>query len=257
MDRLPPYDRKLLEWARRRREMLDGSGIMLEGAKLASEALASGLKCERAWVTAGFLSVEEKLITRLEVAGCTIQGVGDSLMSQISDLETPPGLVVAAHQPRHRLCKSEDGWKFIVALLGAQDPGNVGGVIRTADYFGVNEVWLDQSSADPYAPKMVRGSMGAILRMPVYRGRLEERLHAFAKAGAEVWGSVAHGKAESIIADSPKRILLLGSESRGLQESEKRLATRLVRIPSRGKSESLNLGVAAGILIYGAMMRSV
>jgi TrmH family RNA methyltransferase len=95
--------------------------------------------------------------------------------------------------------------------------------------------------------------MGAALRLPLFRGDVTEKIRKFKSAGAVVWGSVAHGQAEAGIEPSQKRILLIGSESHGLSERETALADRLVRIPQHGKGESLNLGVATGILIYNAV----
>jgi RNA methyltransferase, TrmH family len=138
-------------------------------------------------------------------------------------------------------------------LFGAQDPGNVGGVMRTADYFGADEVWLDRSSADPYSPKGLRGSMGAFLRIPVFRGELGPRIQRFREAGASTCAAIAHGEPSTDVESSDRCILMIGNESRGLAGKELELADHKAKIPGAGRSESLNLGVAAGILIYSAL----
>ena len=253
LDKMPPVERRLIDWARRKRELKGTLGILLEGEKLIIEALNSNVKFELAWVTPAFTAQNRDLLDRVRNAGCPLVEVSERMMEKISDMETPPGIVLAAHQPLMRLFSSNDNWKFIVVLFGAQDPGNVGGVIRTAEYFGADEVWLGPGSVDPYSPKVIRGSMGAALRLPLFRGDVSEKLKKFKAAGAVIWGSVAHGKAEVGIEAAPKRILLIGSESHGLSDRETALADKLVRIPKYGKGESLNLGVATGILIHSAV----
>jgi len=253
LDKMPPIERRLIDWSRRKRELKGTLGILLEGEKLILEALNANIKFEHTWVTVDFARNNRMLLDRVRNVGCPVVEVNDRTMEKISDMETPPGIVVAAHQPLIRLCSSNDNWKFIVVLFGAQDPGNVGGVMRTAEYFGADEVWLGPGSVDPYSPKVIRGSMGAALRLPMFRGDVSEKIKKFKAAGAVVWGSVAHGKAEGAVGMSPKRILLIGSESQGLSDRETSLADRLVRIPNQGRGESLNLGVATGILIYSAV----
>lgn len=228
-------------------------GLLLEGDKIIREALAAGLRLASGWFTPEASAMYPDVIAGLRRAGCSLRPLGIRQMKLISDLETPPGLVVAAYQPALLLKRPTDTYRLIVALFGAQDPGNVGGVIRTADYFGADEVWLDKSSADPYGPKALRGSMGAFLRMPVFRGDLEEQIKRFKGPGVQVWAAVAHGETVSKLPTKGKRILILGSESRGLSERELKLADRLVTISGAGRSESLNLGVAAGILIHQAL----
>ncbi len=254
LEKISPLDRRLIDWAKRKRELKGTLGILLEGEKLLIEALNANLRFEAAWVSSSFIPDNKNLFDRLRNKGCSISEVSSRVMASISDLETPPGIVAAAHQPLIRLCEAGENWKFIVALFGAQDPGNTGGVIRTAEYFGADEVWLGLGSVDPYSPKVIRGSMGASLRLPVFRGDIIPKIRQFKSAGAVVWGSVAHGKAEFKLEPAAKRILMIGSESHGLADNEAALADRRVRIVRQGRGESLNLGVAAGILIYDALV---
>jgi len=254
-ERLTPSEKKLVEWAKRKMEIDGGLGVLLEGEKLVSEALAAGIRLEAGWFTPEFSGANGRLIDDLRRTGIPLRPINERTLHTLSHLETPPGLAVAAHPPRLNMKRPGDFFHLIVALFGAQDPGNVGGVIRTADYFGADEVWLDRSSADPYSPKSLRGSMGAFLRMPVYRGDLIDRLQKFKASGASLWAAVAHGEAMSQIEQTGRRILMLGGESRGLGDDALAIASHSVKIPGADRSESLNLGVAAGILIYQALGR--
>lgn len=256
LDKIPPRERRLIEWAKRKREHKGTLGVLLEGEKLIAEGLSSNLKFETVWATSQAIQSNGLLIERLRNCGCQVVEVSNRIMAGISDMETPPGITAAVHQPLIRMSAPHENWRFIVALFGAQDPGNVGGVMRTAEYFGADEVWLGEKSVDPYSPKVIRGSMGACLRLPVFRGDIAARIDTFKSAGTCVWASVAHGKGDSVIAEAPKRILMIGSESQGLSVRELGLADRIVRIPAKGRGESLNLGVAAGILIYSALASS-
>ncbi len=253
LNELVPFERRLLDWARRKREESGSCGVLLEGGKLLGEALVAQLYLEKAWVAESQWNNYVELVAQLIQSGCQTRIINDRLMRAISELDTPPGIIAAAQQPHLPLKKPDDPYRLIVAMFGAQDPGNVGTVIRTADYFGADEVWLDRVCADPYAPKVLRGSMGAFLRIPIFRGDLAARIRRFAEAGALVWAAVAHGDAEPSIPVGGKQILIFGNESRGLGELEIELATRSVKIAGGKRSESLNLSVAAGILIYQAL----
>jgi len=246
-------EKRLVEWAKRRSKKSEGKGLLLEGGKLIREALTAGLRLRAAWFTVDAADNEPNIIDGLRLTGCPFRPVNARVMKTLSDLDTPPGIVAAADQPLLPLKRPEESFKLIVALFGAQDPGNVGGVVRTADYFGADEVWMDNQSTDPYSPKALRGSMGAAFRLPIFRGDVAGRIARFKERGAVVWGSVAHGSAVDSLPQARRMILMIGSESSGLGESELRLADRLVKIDGAERSESLNLGVAAGILIFQAL----
>ena len=175
-------------------------------------------------------------------------------MNLVSDFETPPGIAVVASEPGFIHRKPGDPFSLIVAISLIQDPGNLGGVIRTADYFGADEIWLGRGSVDPYNPKVIRGSMGAIFRMPVLKPEnFKGKIRDFKDNGAEVWAAVPHdANAERKIGAAGSRILLIGGESRGLGSDYIDIADKTVSIPGARRSESLNLAVATGILIYSA-----
>jgi len=181
-----------------------------------------------------------------------VRQVSARVMRWISTQDSPQGLAAGGPQPGHIFRRAGDPFSLIVALWLVQDPGNLGGVIRTADYFGVDEIWLGPGSADPYGPKALRGSMGAAFRMPVVRTtELGGRIARFRGEGAEVWAAVVgDDRAETSIGASGARILMIGGESRGLEARELELADHRVRIPGARRSESLNLAVATGILVY-------
>ncbi|MBM3326883.1 MAG: RNA methyltransferase [Calditrichaeota bacterium] len=255
IDRLTSAERRLLRWGKREERRFGSLGMLLEGAKLVEEGLKEHLGLNCGWFTGEFAEDNRELLNRLRSVGCRIRPVSSRVMRQISDMETPPGIAVVSEQVDVRLRNPFDPFKLIVALIAAQDPGNLGGVIRTADYFGVDEVWLSVGSADPFGPKALRGAMGATFRVPVARfDDLRSQILRFKKYGAVIWAAVAHGKVETNIIHSERMILLFGNESRGLSPDELKLADKRAKIAGAGRGESLNLGVAVGIMVHQALV---
>lgn len=251
--RLTPTDRRLIDWAKRRTDARDSRRILLEGAKLVDEALRLEHPLEVVWVTPDALHKHRALCRSAQKVALRFSVVGEAAMRKVSDLETPPGIAAVAPEPVFRFRRPGDPLNLILAVAMVQDPGNLGTIIRTADFFGVDEVWLGPGSADPLAPKVIRGSMGASLRMPVRRvSDLVGEVRAFKEASVRVWAAVPRGGCASLrdIETLEPRILMVGAESRGLNERELSVAEGTVTISGVGRAESLNQAVAAGILIF-------
>jgi len=253
-NRLTPSEKRLIAWGKRIEKRNNESGILLEGDKLINEAMVSGHPLEAVWFTDAYNKVNPALIAKLLDSEVQVRQINGRIMRELTELETPPGIVAVAPQPHFIFRKPGDPFSLIIVLSLVQDPGNLGNVIRTADYFGIDEVWIGKGSADPYRPKVLRGAMGASFRVPVVRpSNLVERLQSFQRDGADVWVAVAHDKnAKMAIAMEGRRILVIGGESSGLSSDIIKVANHKVKIPGARRGESLNLGVAAGILIYNA-----
>lgn len=257
-EKLPPFEKKLLQWGKRKKsgDRIGGElGIFIEGSKLIHESLQANHPLTAVWYTPKFAASEPGLLDRLkEYELQRFQQVSAKMMKTISDMTTPPGIAAVAVQPGFLYREPGDPFSLIVMLTKVQDPGNLGTVIRTADYFGVDELWLGRGSADPYGAKVLRGTMGSSFRLPVVRvDDIEKRVARFRQKGTSVWAAVAHDDgAHNIITTTGSNILLIGAESQGLQPNEIELADHKVYIPGAKRSESLNLSVAASILIYSA-----
>ncbi|NQU06118.1 MAG: hypothetical protein HQ568_08500, partial [Calditrichaeota bacterium] len=146
---LSRFDKKLIDWGKRTGRRDGEPGIFLEGIKLIDEAVAAGHPLRRAWFTSAFIEGYPSLIVKLTESECEVIHVSARLMKSISSLDTPPGIAAVAAQPGFIHRKPGDPFSLIVAVTRLQDPGNLGGVTRTADYFGVDEVWLGPGSVDP------------------------------------------------------------------------------------------------------------
>jgi RNA methyltransferase, TrmH family len=172
--------------------------------------------------------------------------LADDLFAEITQVETPEGITAIARIPHVSSAPKDD---FRVLIDGVQDPGNLGGLLRTAAAAGATSAHLTKGCADAWSPKSLRGGMGAQFVLPV-RERVE-------------LGTAVVGFRGSIIATSPRGeqsihdidltgpvALIFGSEGRGLGEEGQALATHLVHIPMAGKIESLNVAAAAAICCF-------
>ena len=133
-------------------------------------------------------------------------------------------------------------------LDDVKDPGNLGTIIRTADWFGISQIICSPESVEMYNPKVVQASMGAIFRMNVMYGALEGALLELIDAGFSTYGADMDGTNALEVKLPAKTALVMGSESHGLSEGIKSKVEALT-IPKFGESESLNVAMAAGILM--------
>jgi len=144
-----------------------------------------------------------------------------------------------------------------LVLEGLQDPSNVGAVVRVADAVGALAVLYTKGTADPYAPKAVRASAGSLLHVPVVPvNSVSEAVNWLRANEFQIVGTVPEG-GESVfeVKFGDRVAVLIGNEARGLSEEAKRLVDLSVTIPMVGKAESLNVAVAAGIVLYEILRR--
>jgi TrmH family RNA methyltransferase len=139
-----------------------------------------------------------------------------------------------------------------ILLDGIQDPGNVGTIIRSACAFGMDSIILTDDSADVYNPKSVRASMGAIFRLPIVRKTYDE-IHEIRKAGVKFAGTSNSTRAIDVRqADFSNKVIILGNEGRGISYNLFALCDEVVKIPLSPGCESLNVAIAASIIMWEA-----
>jgi TrmH family RNA methyltransferase len=148
------------------------------------------------------------------------------------------------------------GEELVVALDGVQDPGNLGTIIRTCDWFGVHDIYCSMDTADCYNPKVVQATMGALARVRVHYINLKEWLEEVQKAGVPVYGTLLEGEnmyEKGAITDKSKGVIIMGNEGNGISTEIRQLITHPIRIPSypadADTSESLNVGIATAIVL--------
>jgi len=187
----------------------------------------------------------EEWAARARSLGRRAVTVAPHVMAAICDTKTPQAVAAVAALPE----PAEISRGFIVAMDDVQDPANVGTIIRTADAAGCGGVVLSDGSADPYAPKAVRASMGSLFHLPVLRTALKPYLVKLREAGYQIACADLGGQTDFTL-DAEKTCLVIGNEARGISREILSLSDVRIRIPIYGKAESLNAAVAAGILIY-------
>lgn len=179
--------------------------------------------------------------------------VNNAVMYKLSDTETPQGIlaVVEMQDMEAENLLTDDDMPFIIVMDGLQDPGNMGTIIRTAEGAGVTGILISSDSVDPYSPKVVRATMGALFRMKLCISTdLKGDISLLKEKGITVFGTHLSGKE---FYDEDFRIpsaFLIGNEGKGLKDDVAETADRLLRIPMKGRVESLNAGVSAAVVMY-------
>lgn len=218
---------------------------LIEGKKLIEEAVLSGVKIHDIYISDNSLSLQIP-------EEANIYYVTEDVMKSICDTVTPQGIAaVLDMSPKTEPdFLSLDG--LIVALDGLSDPGNIGTIIRTADAAGASCVLMSSACAELYSPKTIRSTMGSIYHIPVFYGlEFEHTLTCAKTAGFSVLSSALNGEGfYDYYPASSKNIIVIGNEAHGIPPRTKALSNALLTLPMRGKAESLNASVAAGIMIY-------
>ena len=180
-------------------------------------------------------------------------------IKQMSSLRTPQGVIGVFRKRKDQVptpTELSDG-QLLLALDGIQDPGNLGTIIRTCDWFGIYDILCTKDTADCYNPKVVQATMGALARVRVhYVNNLSEVLAQFQTAGYPVYGTLLDGKnmyVPTAIPTKEKGIIVMGNEGNGISEDVRTLVTHSLRIPSyptnTPTSESLNVSIATAIVL--------
>jgi TrmH family RNA methyltransferase len=230
---------------------------LAEGVRLIEEALAAGIAFRGAVVapTLEGTTRGKALKATLEQAGVRLVEVSDRELAELADTEHPQGIVAAIEPRRWTLADVPTGAGAVVVVLdGVQDPGNVGTILRTTFALGGAGVVALKGTAELHNPKVVRGSMGALFRLPAVSVDDAEFLAWVKDRGLELWVAEARGEPVAPVPGPPTArrpiALALGSEGSGVSPALAARADRRVGLPLVRGAESLNVAVAAGILLY-------
>lgn len=214
-----------------------------EGLKLLGEALRWGAELE-AVIAAPGVSLPE--LPR----GVRLVEVPDSLLASIADTETPQGVVFVCRGKPLALPSALEGGRYLI-LDGVQDPGNVGTIWRAADAFGAEGLILCNGCADPWNPKTVRATMGAVFRLPGYECALGTAAERLAQAGIPLYAAALREDTVDVRSISLERAaVVIGSEGRGASQEALDRCQRTVKIPMRDRCESLNAAAAASVVLW-------
>ncbi len=221
--------------------------------RLLEEALAAGIVVQGA-VTSPALEGTPRgaaLKRRLLHAGIAVEEVEEELLAQLAETEQPQGVVAVVQPKLWTLDAIDPGAGGVVLVLdGVQDPGNVGALARTALGLGAVGLVALPGTADIYSPKALRGSMGALFRIPAVQATTEAFIGWARGAGLSLWTTAADGTAVDRARRDGPIALVLGNEGAGVRPELAAVATQSVAVPLVAGVESLNVAVAAGIVLY-------
>jgi RNA methyltransferase, TrmH family len=234
-----------------------GAGlVLLEGGKLVEEALGAGIELIEAAASPRFGrgAPESRLAGELARRGVPLRRVHEDVLSILSEMDTSPGLLAIGRRPRFDEERLYGERPLVVIAAGLQNPGNLGALLRSAEAAGATGAYLTEGTADPFSWKALRGSMGSAFRLPHVRGLAAaaavERVRArgLRLVATDTRGAVPYDRADF----RPPTALLLGSEASGLDPELAAAADLCVTVPMQPPVESLNVGVAAGVLLFEA-----
>lgn len=235
-----------------RRKVRESEGLFIaEGVRVVEEVVRSGLGMRLAVVSPALEESERgrALLGALE-GRAELARVGPGQMDALADTRTSQGVLVVAEAPRASLEDlSVEEQATALLLDGVQDPGNVGTLARAAAAFGCAALVCLPGTVDPWNPKAVRASAGGLFRLPVVTAG-EGALDWLVSAGFAILGADAGGENVEAVAIPGRSALVVGNEGAGLAPGVRERCDRIVGVPMVEGSESLNVAVAAGILLY-------
>lgn len=220
----------------------------VEGEKLVKELLLSDFKIRT------ILASKEWTVTNpLTEATCEITEVDEKEMGSISNFQSLPEVIALAELPHYAAEATEIRDSLSLVLNGIQDPGNLGTILRVADWFGINHVFCDEDCASFHNPKCVQASMGAVFRVKVHYTDLPELLRKYRSEDFHCYGTFLNGDNIYKTPLSSRGFIIMGNEGKGIRPEVEEWTDRRLTIPSFARSsystESLNVGVATGIIL--------
>ncbi len=243
-------ERKRLRALLRRKERAERGLLIAEGVRVVGDALDSGRDILHALVAEDTAETPaiQALVRRLAGRGVPVERVPRSELAEYADTVTPQGILVVTGIP-------SAGWDDLRSLRllvvdGVQDPGNLGTLIRTADALGAGGVIVLPGTTDPWSPRAVRAAAGASFRLPVIESSHERLAAELAERNVPLWAASADGEPFERGDASPERVALaVGNEGAGLSDRIRAAARRTIGIEQAEGAESLNVAVAAAILL--------
>ena len=236
-----------------RRKVRESEGLFLaEGVRVVEEVLAAGIGIRVAAVSPGLEETDRgRALARALDARGVARRAGAGRLDTLADTRTSQGVLVVAETPRRTLDDvPPEGRSVVLVLDGVQDPGNLGTLARSAAAFGCGALLCLPGTVDPWNPKAVRASAGALLRLPVIVAGADESLDRLAERGFIALGADAMGEPVETVRRGERVALVVGNEGAGLSGAVRARCAGLVAVPMPGGTESLNVAVATGILLY-------
>lgn len=224
--------------------------FLVEGAKSVLELLGSTFTVKTLAATELFLQTHHKLIAQ-HALDCPVVEMSEPALSSVSSFKHNQSALAVVTIPSVRALVPAEG-AYALALDDVRDPGNLGTILRVADWYGIRQVVCSPATTDVYAPKVISASMGSFLRVSVAYTDLEEYLQ---QATGPVYGAALDrgASAHDFAPPRPGGIIVLGNESVGIRAALEPAISQYLHIPRYGGAESLNVGVATAIVCDNLM----
>ncbi|WLD92321.1 RNA methyltransferase [Alkalihalobacillus sp. AL-G] len=248
-----PKNNRVKEWKKlNSKKGRDKAGcFIIEGPHLVEEALLCHAPVSDLIIDESF-----QIPAKWHTGNVTTWVVASSVINELSDTESPQGVIAIVENETKPIELNPEG--TYVLIDGIQDPGNLGTIIRTADSAGVDGVILGSGTVDLFNSKVLRSTQGSLFHIEVTKGNLNEWIDRFKKGGIKVYGTALQdGVAYTKESDPGGYALLLGNEANGVSPDLLEKTDQNLFVPIYGKAESLNVAVAAGILLYGMKQNRV
>ena len=231
---------KFIQSLKQKKNRLEQGLFIAEGPKIVEEILNSNFIVERICGTSDFFNKTTNI-----PAGIKQQTLTEIDLEKISCLNTPQQVVAIVEMDLTNI-ETFQNKDWCLALDGIQDPGNLGTIIRTADWFGIRNIVCSNDTADLYNPKVIQSTMGSFTRVNIYYTNLNEWMST---QQVPVYGAVLDGKNIFNLEMKDCGIILIGNEGRGIRKENMPYIKIPVTIPRLGNTESLNAAVATGIIL--------
>lgn len=239
-----------------RKERTAAGAFLVEGVRAVSEALRSTHHVRELFVTSEVAQRHPELLQRASKDEAHLTVVSDRVARALGETVHPQGAIAVVDLPSTTLdAVLAPGLRLAVLFDGIADPGNAGTVIRTAAAAGADAVVFCGNAVDPFGPKCVRASAGAVLQVPIVVGAdLSLAVQRLRELDAQVMAAALEGDDLFALGDALRKptAWLFGGEAHGLDPEHAALADRRVRIPMTSRVESLNLAAAAAICLYAS-----
>jgi TrmH family RNA methyltransferase len=231
---------KFIKSLHQKKYRTESGKFFVEGEKSVVEVLQSDFTLDLLLVTQEFASKYAQLV---DGAGVEVLQVTPNQLEQVGQYQSNDAALAVVHmKPNEAFVPGKE--ELILALDEVRDPGNLGTIIRIADWYGIQKLIFSPHTADFYNPKVIQASMGSFTRVQFYYGDLPE---AFQNWKLLVYGAFLEGASIHQLADPKPGVLLLGNESQGISKEMEKWVTHKVTIPSFGGAESLNVAIATAI----------
>ncbi|HHU18834.1 MAG TPA: RNA methyltransferase [Bacilli bacterium] len=239
-------NQQIKTWAKlKQRKYRKEQGLFIvEGEHLVEEALKSDWELET-------IVIEANFEPHFDLSNQTVEYVSDHVFSYLAQTKSPQGILAIV-----RIKSVTDYEKKRLLLLDSvQDPGNLGTMIRTADAAGFDAIILGEGTVDLYNDKVIRASQGSIFHIPIIQASLEVAIDELKELGLAICASTLERAVPVQTIEWPEQVaLIVGNEGSGVNQTLIEKSDLLVHIPIYGKAESLNVSIAAGIMMYQMQM---